>query len=118
MTATRRDLSAKVLADRKAMSMDWAESAACEGEPVELFYGADGRTGPRVNEDEAKRICRACSVVTQCLAWAVETGEPWGIWGGATPEERGVPEALQTTGSRSRANARRRERLAALAGSA
>ncbi len=101
------------------MSMDWAESAACEGEPVELFYGADGRTGPRANEDEAKRICRACPVITQCLAWAVETGEPWGIWGGTTSEERGVPEALQTTGSRARANARRRaarEQLASVGG--
>ncbi len=118
MTATRRDLASTVIAGRKATSMDWAESAACKSERIDLFYGADGRNGPRVNEDEAKRICRSCSVVTQCLAWAVETGEPWGIWGGTTPEERGVPEALQTTGSRARANARRRERLAALAGGA
>ncbi len=121
MTATRRGLASTVIAPRKAMSMDWAGSAACEGELVELFYGADGSTGPRANEEAAKRICRACSVITQCLAWAVETGEPWGIWGGTTPEERGVPEAWHKTGVRARTNARRRaarERLAALAGGA
>lgn len=99
--------------------MDWLDYAACYGKPTDWWYGADGRRGPRPNQDLAKRICRRCPVITQCLAWAIETGEAWGIWGGQTPEERGVPEAWHTTGVRARANARRRaarEQLASAGG--
>src|SRR6266702_4420502 len=75
----------------------------------------------RIERSEPVQFAAHPAVITQCLAWAVETGEPWGIWGGTTPEERGVPEAWHKTGVRARTNARRRaarERLAALAGGA
>jgi WhiB family redox-sensing transcriptional regulator len=87
--------------------VDWRAQAACAGRDTDLFYGADGRTGPRANETRAKRICGRCPVITECLTWAIRTGEPWGIWGGRTPAERGVPEAWHRNGARTRANARR-----------
>jgi WhiB family redox-sensing transcriptional regulator len=36
----------------------------------------------------AKAICARCPVAADCLAWALGAGEPAGIWGGTTPEER------------------------------
>ena len=29
-----------------------------------------------------------CPVLAQCRAWALETREPHGIWGGLTPHQR------------------------------
>lgn len=32
--------------------------------------------------ERAKKLCAACPVRRQCLAAALERGEPWGVWGG------------------------------------
>lgn len=31
---------------------------------------------------KAQAMCRACPLVAECLAGAIERNEPWGIWGG------------------------------------
>jgi WhiB family redox-sensing transcriptional regulator len=36
----------------------------------------------------AKSVCATCPVVEACLWFAVENAEPFGVWGGHTPEER------------------------------
>jgi WhiB family redox-sensing transcriptional regulator len=36
---------------------------------------------------EAKAVCAGCPLRTACLAYALEC-EEFGVWGGATPEER------------------------------
>jgi WhiB family transcriptional regulator, redox-sensing transcriptional regulator len=56
---------------------------ACRGADPELFF-----LGPGQNPDEAKAICGGCTVRRRCLSWALETRTEFGIWGGATPEER------------------------------
>ena len=61
-------------------SQPWMHEAECVGS-WELFY-PDHDPGP------AKRICCACRVRGQCLAYALRTGERHGIWGGMTPGER------------------------------
>lgn len=33
-------------------------------------------------------MCRSCAVRDDCLTWAMETREPWGVWGGLTERER------------------------------
>ncbi|MGH3142397.1 MAG: WhiB family transcriptional regulator [Actinomycetes bacterium] len=30
----------------------------------------------------AKELCRRCPLRAECLAGAIERGEPWGVWGG------------------------------------
>jgi hypothetical protein len=42
----------------------------------------------RVDVSWEKAICRCCPVRTQCLAYALDAGEPSGIWGGLTTDER------------------------------
>ncbi|GAA2838897.1 hypothetical protein GCM10020220_029780 [Nonomuraea rubra] len=46
----------------------------------------DDQAGQRA--EQARSICRACPVQAICLDWALRTGEPDGMWGGTTPEER------------------------------
>lgn len=36
----------------------------------------------------AKAVCGRCPVAAKCLDWALRAGEPAGIWGGTTAEER------------------------------
>jgi WhiB family redox-sensing transcriptional regulator len=33
--------------------------------------------------ESAKALCGDCPVRAQCLAGALDRGEPWGVWGGA-----------------------------------
>jgi WhiB family redox-sensing transcriptional regulator len=74
----------------KGAAMDWRHNAACLDEDPELFFPI-GTTGPAVEQAErAKAVCRTCPVKAQCLAWAVETRQDAGIWGGMTEDERRV----------------------------
>lgn len=66
----------------------WTDLAACRGVDPELFFPVSV-TGPALDQvTEAKKVCAGCPVVADCLAWALRAGEPVGVWGGTTPEER------------------------------
>jgi WhiB family transcriptional regulator, redox-sensing transcriptional regulator len=63
----------------------WRDLAACRGlvtAEYDPFFAAT-EDGDR----QAKAICATCSVADPCLAFAVRTGQLWGIWGGKTPQE-------------------------------
>lgn len=82
------------------ISMDWRHEAACRDEDPELFFPI-GNTGPAlVQIEEAKAVCRRCSVVDECLRWALETGQDAGVWGGLSEDER---RALKRRNARLRA---------------
>lgn len=36
----------------------------------------------------ARQVCAGCPARRECLRWAVEHDRSFGVWGGATPEER------------------------------
>jgi WhiB family redox-sensing transcriptional regulator len=68
--------------------MDWRHKAACRGEDPELFFPA-GTDGPAVEQiAEAKAVCRRCTVASDCLAWALASGQNDGVWGGLSETER------------------------------
>lgn len=68
--------------------MDWRADAACRDEDPELFFPL-GDTGPALMQiQDAKAVCRSCSVVSDCLTWAMESGQDSGIWGGMSETER------------------------------
>jgi len=75
---------------------DWRENARCRGLDTEMFYRPDGasRSVRLAREHAAKAICAVCPVRQECLNWALATHEPAGIWGGLTPEERGVARRI------------------------
>lgn len=83
----------------------WRRSAECRpdnGHDYALWFPhetpewatrAEQRAAQRIRHEmteEARAICMTCPVRDECLNYALETGETVGIWGGLTPEERGV----------------------------
>jgi WhiB family redox-sensing transcriptional regulator len=68
----------------------WQEESNCQGEESELFFLDPQARGKnkRDKEKEAKKICKGCPVVQQCLAHALAVPEFYGVWGGMTPEQR------------------------------
>jgi WhiB family transcriptional regulator, redox-sensing transcriptional regulator len=71
----------------------WRESAACRGTDSRLWFPAsDGQRWSsrkvRTLTKVAKKICGVCPVQRECLEWAVDTDERFGIYGGLTERER------------------------------
>lgn len=68
----------------------WQAQGACRGEDSTLFYYEDNERGPSKDSRiaQAKAICDTCKVKTECLEFALQIDERYGIWGGTTPEER------------------------------
>lgn len=69
----------------------WQPVALCRGSHSHLFFPPN--TAERKEERErremrAKSICKVCPVNAECLAYALEIREPYGIWGGLTETER------------------------------
>lgn len=68
--------------------MDWRFEAACLKQDPELFFPI-GDAGPAVDQiEKAKAVCRTCPVMAECLEWALETGQDFGVWGGLSEAER------------------------------
>jgi WhiB family redox-sensing transcriptional regulator len=66
----------------------WQDQAACRQASPELFFPL-GKTGQALTDIEAaKAICALCPVQSQCLAFALNTNQEFGIWGGTTEDER------------------------------
>lgn len=61
------------------MGDSWREGALCQQTDPELFHPGAGESAT-----PALRICHACHVRTQCLEYALDTKQHWGIWGGLT----------------------------------
>lgn len=79
--------------------MDWRDEAECRIWDPELFFPV-GTTGPALHQaEQAKAICRRCPVTRTCLAWAFETGQDAGVWGGMDEDER--RQVLRRRGVRS-----------------
>lgn len=70
---------------------DWRRRAACSGLDPELFFSSEdleNRQERREREAAAKAVCGRCQVSDECLAYALEARERYGIWGGLTADER------------------------------
>jgi WhiB family redox-sensing transcriptional regulator len=65
-------------------------AAACREADPDLFFRPDAEhvTDRLRREAQAKAICAGCPVRQACLAWALDTGQAFGIWGGADEDER------------------------------
>jgi WhiB family transcriptional regulator, redox-sensing transcriptional regulator len=66
-----------------AAELNWMDQARCgEIGGDEWFPEKGGSTA------QAKAICRACEVRAECLEYALEHHEHWGIWGGLSGPQR------------------------------
>ncbi|GGM85141.1 hypothetical protein GCM10012275_64860 [Longimycelium tulufanense] len=61
----------------------WRETAICSQVDPELFFPEKGGS-----TQPAKRICKGCPLRDQCLAWALEHDERYGVWGGLSEMQR------------------------------
>jgi WhiB family redox-sensing transcriptional regulator len=61
----------------------WQSRANCMGVDPDLFFPERG-----ASTREAKEVCRGCVVRQDCLEYALENGEKFGIWGGMSERER------------------------------
>ena len=61
----------------------WQEQALCAQTDPEAFFPEKGGS-----TREAKRICQSCEVKAECLEYALENDERFGIWGGLSERER------------------------------
>ena len=63
--------------------LGWQERALCAQTDPEAFFPEKGGS-----TREAKRVCQTCEVQTECLEYALEKDERFGIWGGLSERER------------------------------
>jgi WhiB family transcriptional regulator, redox-sensing transcriptional regulator len=76
------------LGETELIDMNWRDRAACRTQDPELFFPI-GTTGPALDQlTEAKSVCYRCPVIGECLAWALDTGQRAGVWGGLSEDER------------------------------
>jgi WhiB family redox-sensing transcriptional regulator len=80
VTAILRTVLLGVAADDSS----WQDWAACRryDEPDDFFPVGDH------DDEDAKRVCRGCTVTADCLAYALDHGIEFGVWGGMSEEER------------------------------
>lgn len=69
--------------DAAATELSWQESALCAQTDPEAFFPEKGGS-----TREAKVVCFRCPVRQECLDYALENDERYGIWGGLSERER------------------------------
>ena len=72
---------------------NWRSAGACLSADPDLFFpiSATGRAEKQIAK--AKLICAGCTVRLECLEFAMNHDQLFGIWGGTTPQERRVLRA-------------------------
>lgn len=63
--------------------LSWQDQALCAQTDPEAFFPEKGGS-----TREAKRVCGACEVRSECLEYALANDERFGIWGGLSERER------------------------------
>ncbi len=66
-----------------AGELQWQERSLCAQTDPEAFFPEKGGS-----TREAKRVCLSCEVRVECLEYALENDERFGIWGGLSERER------------------------------
>ena len=78
-----------MLAD--APSTSWQQLGLCRAEDASVFFPPstfEHKPEREAREARAKAICLRCEVRAECLEWALQTREPYGVWGGLSESER------------------------------
>ena len=61
----------------------WQAFALCAETDPEAFFPEEGGS-----TREAKKICAACDTRVECLQYALDNDEHFGVWGGMSGRER------------------------------
>ena len=69
-------------------TVTWQAEAACLSADPDLFFPISA-TGPAEQQiARAKKVCARCAVRLECLEFALDHDQMYGIWGGTTAEDR------------------------------
>ena len=63
--------------------VDWQVNARCHEVDPEIFFPERGGSSKA-----ARAVCSQCTVRAQCLEYALNNKEQFGIWGGTSERER------------------------------
>lgn len=66
---------------KPAISLDWQRKASC-AKPENKGYMLWFHSKDSKERSEAKNLCFSCPARKDCLQWALEHRQIWGIWGG------------------------------------
>ena len=83
MTEVLVPLAQVVVHPEDVDGLGWQDRALCAQTDPEAFFPEKGGS-----TREAKRVCRSCEVRAECLEYALENDERFGIWGGLSERER------------------------------
>ena len=67
-----------------------------EGDVVADSYTGNWTSSNNVSKKTAEKLCSGCPLLEQCREYAMEAQEPYGIWGGTRPKDRGVDFVVRT----------------------
>lgn len=70
------------------MDSSWMVNALCKGRDTNDFYIEMTVKGAAEQLRKIKSVCRMCPVIAECLSYAIETNEQFGVWGGFSTKER------------------------------
>ena len=88
---TRRARKLAAPAQPLERAYNWRDDAACkdlDDKEKDLFFPVAHTNGWKKQTKAAKAICAACPVQPACLDWALDTGQPTGVWGGMSERQR------------------------------
>ncbi|MGW4484301.1 WhiB family transcriptional regulator [Amycolatopsis sp. NPDC004368] len=69
--------------------LGWQQDAVCAEIGVELFFPEKGENW---HMRHAKQMCSQCPVRAECLQYALDNHERFGVWGGLSERQRRVLE--------------------------
>ena len=79
---------------------EWREKGKCWGKTTspssDYWYAEDDDDDKQRKNKIAKSYCEACPVKKECLQFALDNKEEYGIWGGMTTRERKAYERQGT----------------------
>lgn len=70
-------------AEEEDSQLAWQADSLCAQTDPEAFFPEKGGS-----TRDAKKICASCDVRAQCLDYALQNDERFGIWGGLSERER------------------------------
>ncbi len=71
------------------LTTNWLDQAACFGQDTEIFYADTVFTSETKKIiAKAKVFCKSCPVVADCLQYAINNEEKFGVWGSFSAKER------------------------------
>jgi WhiB family redox-sensing transcriptional regulator len=68
---------------RSPQDLDWQDDGLCKESDPEAFFPEKGGS-----TKQAKAVCKRCPITEECLQYALENNERYGIWGGQSEHQR------------------------------